>query len=145
MHLDKDTLSIEKRIERIKNYLNSLYFVNTPYIDISCQLFAVLRKLVRMGSYTKKIKAKERLSGFYYDVDFVSTFGLYCDAIFVDRVMQRWLLDLDANICERYAFSVYSAECWDEFHHFLDDIEENKPEDLDLFLGMVYPRLAISA
>ena len=46
LYFDKDELSYKDRIKRVTTFLLSDYFVNTPYIDISCQLFAVLRKLV---------------------------------------------------------------------------------------------------
>jgi hypothetical protein len=139
LHFDKDKLPYEDRIKRIKAFLVSDYFVNTPYIDISCQLFAVLRKLVRNGAYINKEKAKEKLSGLYYDVDFISTYGPYCDAMFVDRVMMSWLMDRDANIADRYSFLVFSADCWDEFHQHLDNIEKNISDEIELFLKLAYP------
>ncbi|MFQ5713874.1 MAG: hypothetical protein ACE5GU_07575 [Candidatus Scalinduaceae bacterium] len=139
LYFDEDKLSYEDRIKRIKVFLVSDYFVNTPYIDISCQLFAVLRKLVRNGAYTNKEKAKEKLAGLYYDVDFISTYGPYCDAMFVDRVMMTWLLDRDAKISNRYSFSVFSAERWDEFHQYLNNFDEKISEEVDLFLKFAYP------
>ena len=141
LYFDKDKLSYEDRIKRIKAFLVSDYFVNTPYIDISCQLFAVLRKLVRNGAYINKKKAKEKLSGLYYDVDFISTYGPYCDAMFVDRVMMTWLLDRNDNISNRYSFSVFSTERWDEFHKYLDSLDKNISEEVDLFLKCAYPNL----
>lgn len=143
-YFDRDTLSWEQRIERIKRYLASPYFVNTPFMDISCQVFAVLRKLVKRGGFTNKERAKERLSGLYYDVEFISTFGPYCDAMFVDRVMRTWVLDPETKICNRYSFTVYSAECWNDFHNFLDDVERSITEELKVCLKMVYPRLPIN-
>lgn len=139
LYFDEDKLSYEDRIKRIKAFLVSDYFVNTPYINISCQLFAVLRKLVRNGAYTNKEKAKEKLAGLYYDIDFVSIYGPYCDAMFVDRVMMTWLLDRDVNISNRYSFSVFSAERWDEFHQYLNNLDENISEEVDLFLKLAYP------
>lgn len=141
LYFDQDKLSYEDRIKRIKTFLVSDYFIYTPYIDISCQLFAVLRKLVRNGAYVNKEKAKEKLSGLYYDVDFISTYGPYCDAMFVDRVMMTWLLDRDADISKRYSFSVFSAETWDEFHRYLNSLDENISEEVDVFLKYAYPNL----
>jgi hypothetical protein len=140
-YINEGTLSYEDRAERIKAFLISDYFVNTPYIDISCQLFAILRKLVRNGAYTNKEKAKEKLAGLYYDVEFISTYGPYCDALFVDRVMLVWLQERDANISDRYSFSVFSAERWDDFHGYLSDLSDKISEEFKVFLNCAYPKM----
>lgn len=145
LYFDEETISFENRIERVKTFLRSDYFVNIPFIDISCQLFAVLRKLVRGGAHRNKEKAEEKLAGLYYDIDFISILGPYCDALFVDRAMRQWLMDKEANICERYHFTPFSPECWDDFHRCLDGIEANVSQILDLFLKMVYPRQTLLA
>jgi hypothetical protein len=142
LYFDEETISFENRVERLKTFLRSDYFVNTPYIDISCQLFAVLRKLVRGGAYRNREKAEGKLAGHYYDIDFVSIFGPYCDAVFADRIMRHWLMDNEANICEQYHFTAFSPESWEDFHRYLDNIESDVSEDLNLFLRMVYPRQA---
>lgn len=140
LYFDKDELSYKDRVERLKAFLVSDYFLKIPYIDISCQLFAVLRKLVRNGAYTNKKKSKEKLAGLYYDVEFISTYGPYCDAMFVDRVMLTWLLDRDANISDRYSFSVFSAERWNNFHNYLNSLEDNISEEVNMFLNCAYPK-----
>jgi hypothetical protein len=53
--------------------------------------------------------------------------------------MMSWLLDRDANIADRYSFSVFSADYWDEFHQYLDNIEKNISDEVELFLKLAYP------
>lgn len=145
LYFDEDTMSFEDRVERIKTFLRSDYFVDTPYIDISCQLFAVLRKLVRNGAYPNRKKAEEKLAGIYYDVDFISIFGPYCDALFMDRTMRQWVTDKDASITDRYHFTSFSPECWGDFGAYLDGVEAGVSQTLEAFLGMVYPKQELLA
>ena len=75
----------------------------------------------------------------YFDIDAISIYGPYSDAIFVDREMHRWLGDKEAQIIEKYSLNIFSVENWEEFHSYLDGIENNCSEDVKMFLPIVYP------
>ena len=139
MHRDNDTLNHEERLKRLGLFLYSESFRRIPFIDISCRLFAVLRKRVREGQFTNREKAKGKLSGLFCDVDAISIYGPYSDAIFIDRAMHQWLVQEEAQIIENYLFSIFSAENWGEFHSYLDEIERNCPEGVSMMMPIVYP------
>lgn len=139
MHRDSDKFSHEERLKRVGAFLYSESFRGIPNIDISCHLFAVLRKRVRDGQFSNREKAKGKLSGLFYDVDAISIYGPYSDAIFIDRAMHQWLEQGDVGIGNKYSFRMFSAENWDEFHAYLDEIERNCSEEIQGFLPIVYP------
>ena len=141
MNRDSETLSIEDLLERIWEFFNSRDFRTIPYIDISCRLYAILRKRVREGQFSNREKAKKTLSGFFYDVEAISVFGPYSDAIFIDRAMHQWLKQEGSEIVDQYSFRLFSAENWEEFFEYLDEIEENCPEEVRSMIPVVYPEL----
>jgi len=121
----------EARIRRAAGFLGSEHFRAAPYVDICSRLFAVLRKVARAG------RGSGGLAGLPYDFQAVTLFGPYTDAIFVDRELRRWLLDPEADLVVRYGLRVFSADVWDEFHAYLDEIESDAVE-LQPLLGTVY-------
>jgi len=139
MHRDNETLNDEKRVKRLRSFLYSESFRRIPFVDISCRLFAVLRKRVREGQFANRNKAKSKLSGLFYDVDAISIYGPYSDAIFIDRAMHQWLAQEEAQIIENYSFNIFSVDNWGEFHSYLDEIERKCPQEVNMFLPIVYP------
>jgi len=144
MHRDSDTLSYEERLKRLSLFLYSETFRSIPYIDISCRLFAILRKRVKEGQFSNKEKAKKKLSGLFYDVEAISIYGPYSDAIFIDRAMHQWLKQEGSELCDKYSFRIFSAQNWEEFHAYLDEIEKDCPEEVRNMLPIVYPYLYIT-
>lgn len=139
LYRDSHSMSIEERLRRIANFFGSSHFLEIPNIKISCGLFAILRKMVKNGSYTNPENAKRKLGGLFYDSECISVFGPYCDAIFIDRSMQQWCEDPDATLFGNYKTSLFSAHSWDEFHSYLDDVEAGFNEDILRGLKLVYP------
>ncbi len=140
LHYDSN-LEINLRLQRISEFLASDYFQNTPNVKVSCELFAVLRKMVKNGSFSNPEKAKNKLRGLFYDYECISVFGPYSDAIFIDRAMKVWCDDPDANGLEYFGTNTFSAQNWDEFHSYLDRVEEQSTEEIEKSLRLVYPHL----
>ncbi|MEW6715873.1 MAG: hypothetical protein AB1306_12415, partial [Nitrospirota bacterium] len=136
---DSETLSYEERMKRIGAFHYSDSFRSTPNIDISCRLYAVLRQRVRDGQFANREKAKEKLAGIFYDVDAISIYGPYSDAIFIDRSMHEWLKQEGSQIGDKYSFQIFSAKNWEEFYAYLDEIEKNCSEEIRSMLPVVYP------
>ncbi|MFZ1428112.1 MAG: hypothetical protein WAS21_15225 [Geminicoccaceae bacterium] len=126
----KDRFGGEEPFSKVREYFSSEYFRQTPYVDIGCQIYALLRARVRMGQFANQEDAVKRLSGFFFDVNALSIFGPYCDGIFVDREMDRWLSDQRLSIGSRYPFKVFSAENFSKFNAFLDDVEVGETEHI---------------
>jgi len=139
LHYDSNTMEIELRLQRVSEFLSSEYFANVPNVKVSCELFAVLRKMVKNGSYTNPENAKRKLAGLFYDSECISVFGPYCDAIFIDRAMKTWCDDPDAKGLSLYNTKTFSANDWDSFHAYLDLIEGNETEEITRSLKLVYP------
>ena len=89
-----------------------------------------------MGQFANKEEAVGRLGGFAYDVNAVSIFGPYCDGIFVDREIDRWLSDRRLSIGPRYGIRAFSAEDFGKFDEFLDQVEEGETEAVRLGVAM---------
>jgi hypothetical protein len=125
------------RMKRIMEFFSSMHFVKIPNIDISCQIFALMRKYVRSGRYQNKEKAKGKLAGIGYDIDAISLFAPYCEAIFIDREMEQWLKDPALDFRKHYTFRVFSVNSFENFLLYLSEIENNGP-NLDSYIQMVH-------
>ncbi len=134
--MDRST-DVNERFEQVEKYFSSEYFRQTPFLDIKCQLFAILRKKVRAGSYTNEEKAKKKLSGLYNDIDAISIFAPYCDAVFIDSEMSLWLKEPEMTINERYPFQVFSPKTWPAFHEFLDNVEAQQNNEIRRGINVV--------
>jgi hypothetical protein len=130
----------QKKMEICADYLRSEYFRQSPFVDIECQLYALLRARVRMGQFANKFEAKRRISGLFYDVDALSLYGPYCDAVFVDREMERWLSDSRLSVLNRYGFRVFSAANFETFDSYLNEIELGYASDIRDAVEMVEGR-----
>jgi hypothetical protein len=139
LRYDSKEIDFDNRLNRIFEFIASDYFVSIPNVQVSCGLFAVLRKKVKNGSFTNPERAKKKLAGLFYDSECISVFGPYCNAIFIDRAMMQWCNDPEARLLEEYNAGVFSAENWVEFHQYLDQIERDAPEEICKYLSMVYP------
>jgi len=141
LHCDSTIMEIEERLKRIVAFFSSSYFTSIPNIRVSCGIFAVLRKMVKGGAYTNASKARRKLAGLFYDSECISVFGPYSDAIFIDRAMKQWCEDSEAMLLEPYDTKVFSVANWEEFHSYLDQIEENYTDDVRKAINWVYPKV----
>jgi hypothetical protein len=139
LHYDSNVMEIELRLQRISRFFSSEYFANIPNVKVSCELFAVLRKMVKNGAYTNPDNAKRKLAGLFYDLECISVFGPYCDAIFIDRAMKAWCDDPDAGGLNSYDTKTFSANDWDSFHAYLDTIKGHETTEISQSLELVYP------
>lgn len=139
VRVDRDNLSINDRIERVKQFLSSKSFLSTPYVSESCKLFAVLRKLIRQGAFPNAKSAQEKLAGVYFDIAAISTFGPYCDSIFVDRAMHEWCADPEANVLSQFGTRLFSVKNWQDFTRYLDDLESSIDPMVKKCAEMAYP------
>jgi len=139
LHCDSTTMEIDERLKRIAAFFSSSYFTNIPNVRVSCELFAVLRKMVKNGAYTNVKKARQKLAGLFYDSECISVFGPYSDAIFIDRAMKKWCENPEAMLLGPHETKVFSVENWDEFNGYLDKIEENYTDDVREAINWVYP------
>ena len=133
-----EELPLEERKAKFFNFLQSPHFRSIPIVDIDCKLFALLRKKIRMGQYRKFYKNKDcehtdeiydfnkKFGGLLYDIQIVSSFSPYVDAIFVDNDMREWILDKKCNFENRFSFRSFSMNTIHDFNHWLNEIENQQ-------------------
>ena len=131
-------VAFNDRLGRVRRFLRSDFFSAIPYVDASCRVFASLRKAIRRGELRTFEKAERAMLGFGQDLEMVSVFAPYSDAVFLDRAMHRWITDKECDLPGRYGFRAFSVANWEEFHTFLDSVEQSRPEGHDRWLKAVY-------
>jgi hypothetical protein len=140
LYFDEDELDIRDRLHRISHFFNSKYYYEVPCEDISSGLFSALKQKVKSGHYINEEKAKERLSGIFYDVTFISTYAPYCDAMFIDNAMIDLINEIGFNMEEKYQTLFFSKKNWNAFIAYLSRIKEQKGKEIDWGLKLVHPQ-----
>lgn len=119
-------------------YLRSAHFAAVPHIAISVSLHAKLRQRVQQGLYRNLEKAKDTFLGFPHDAGFISVFGPYCDAMFVDNTMRQWLEEKDLHFVQQYGTRLFSKANVAEFVRWLKELEEAIPDDVRRVANEIY-------
>lgn len=127
------------KLKALAAFFASPHFLHTPYVYGSCAILATLRKHVRLGQFKNREKAVAALGGLSFDVEVVSVYAPYCDAVFLDRTMRRWVVDKDGNLPERYGFRAFSADTWDELDAFLDAVAASETDTHRSALEVINP------
>lgn len=111
------------RLKQILSFVRSEHFKYIPNIDISSSLWALLKEEVKNKQFpTKNIERKVR--GIAFDIEHLSIFAPYCEAIFTEKKMAGWLEKRKKCCAGNYAFEVFSAANCDDFKNYLDKIEK---------------------
>jgi hypothetical protein len=131
----------QEKLEIVADYFKSEHFAEVPYEWLSSCIFAVLRQKVKQGQYASPAKARRKLSGFFYDVQFVSAYLPYSDAMFIDSVLWEFLRDPRIDLSSKYKTRLFSRRNWEEFIDFLRNIEATKSEDVARALQLVHPKM----
>jgi len=131
-----DEQDITSKIELIKRFFASKHFANVPHHWISARMFAVLREQVRNGAYAKSGEAKRRLSGMFQDVNHISFYAPYVDAIIVDQPMSSIVSD---DLASRYGVRTFSLNNWGELLGWLRSLLEHMSVEHKAGLALAYP------
>jgi hypothetical protein len=133
----------EKTVEKaLDEFLNGPKFRSIPFVDISNTLYAKLRRDIQNQSASANHeKALDKFMGFSHDVHVISTYGPYCDAMFVDKQMGQWLNEKDVRFAKKYKTRLfpYSDDGLAELSRWLENIENAIPEDIKRIIRMAYP------
>jgi len=90
-------------------FFKSKHFAEVPSQQLSARLFSTFKKRVREGAYPNPEKAREKLSGFLFDVQHAATYVPYCDAFFTDRFMADLLNDRHVDAERTFGCKVFSV------------------------------------
>jgi hypothetical protein len=133
-----------KRMERdtariIPAFFQSQHFAEVPSQQLSARLFSTFKKRVREGAYPNRAKAREKLSGFLFDVQHAATYVPYCDAFFTDRFMADLLNDKHVDAEQTFGCKVFSVSRTTEFFGWLQDLKSRMTADHADGLRWAYP------
>lgn len=135
--------NISERLNKIISFLNSEYFSNIPYINISAGLWAIIKREIKEKRWLpahatnhKRIEAK--IQGINEDINHLTVFAPYCDAIFTEKTMARWLNEWCHHALGGYKLKVFSVSNWSDFDTYLDEIEKNVSQEMKEELEIVY-------
>jgi len=133
----------EKTSEKaLDEFLNGPKFRSIPFVDISNTLYAKLRRDVQNQNVSANYnKVLDKYMGFSNDVHFISTYGPYCDAMFVDKQMGRWLNEKDVHFAKKHKTRLfpYSNDGLDDLAQWLESIQNSIPEDIKQAIRLAYP------
>jgi hypothetical protein len=129
MHILGTDMPPEERLQACGDFFRSQNFKRAAFQLLRAKLYAVLKDMVKQGAYTNAEKAKQTLSGFFYDVDHIATYAPYCDAILIDRQMARFVSDDRVALEQTHGTRLFSRENWDEFTNWLNDLSATISEE----------------
>lgn len=128
----------EEHMKQVFSFFASEYFAETPYQWLSARMFATFKKMVRLGAFSNREKALERLSGFFYDVKHVAIYAPYCDAFIMDKSMANLVADPCVGLEDRFRVKVFSLNNWDQFFIWLDTLEKEMTKEHKAGLSVSY-------
>ncbi len=124
----------------IPSFFKSKHFAEVPFQQLSARLFSTFKKRVREGAYPNPDKAREKLSGFLFDVQHAATYVPYCDAFFTDRFMADLLGDKYVDAEQTFGCKVFSVSRTAEFFGWLEDVKSRMTADHADGLTWAYPK-----
>jgi hypothetical protein len=124
----------------IPSFFASKHFAEVPSQQLSARLFSTFKKRVREGAYPNPEKAREKLSGFLFDVQHAATYVPYCDAFFTDRFMADLLNDSHVDAERSFGCKVFSVSKIAEFFGWLEDVKSRMTADHADGLTWAYPK-----
>jgi hypothetical protein len=124
----------------IPSFLQSKHFAEVPSQQLSARLFSTFKKRVGEGAYPNPEKAREKLSGFLFDVQHAATYVPYCDAFFTDRFMADLLNDKHVDAERTFGCKVFSVSKTAEFFDWMGDLKSRMTADHADGLKWAYPK-----
>jgi len=114
---------VDQKLRKCVDFLMSEHFKQVPYQRLSALLFATMKAVVKGGAYSNRERAKQRLSGFYYDVKHIATYAPYVDGFIMDQPMADLVSKPSVALEQNYGTKVFSLNNWDELYEWLDTLE----------------------
>ena len=108
--------------EKTREYLKSETLGDVPFVKISCHLFAALARRAPQRKSPPKGHP-------FNDVDMLSAYLPYCDAMFIDREMHGLLDEKPLKSTLTYGARIFSLRSKQDFLDFLDQIESSAPAE----------------
>jgi hypothetical protein len=140
MHCLPETAPVEDRLRNCGDFLKSDHFKHVPCQLLPARMYALLKSMVKRGAHANVEKARDRLSGFYYDVHHIATYAPYCDAIIIDQPMAEFVSHPNVALEQTFGVKVFSLQNWDALLGWLEGLEATASEAHKRALDAIYPR-----
>jgi len=125
-------VSHEEQIGKLREFFTSDAMVQIPFLRIGAGMFAALAVKSSLQ------QAPDPNRGMVTDINVVSTYLPYCDAMVVDSECADLLADADRELNLGYRAEVFSNRSREELLHWLAGIEESIPSDHVDLVEQVY-------
>jgi hypothetical protein len=123
MYSMPDEMSPEERVQQCVSFLMSEHFCSVPTQWLTSHMWATLKAQVKAGSYQRRDRTLNRLSGVYFDIKHISTYAPYVDAFIMDKPMAELVSRPEVNLAARYNTRVFSLNNWDELIEWFDELQ----------------------
>jgi len=112
----------EEGMKKSIEYLTSENIKNISYVQISSMLFASLAREASLG------REKPPTKGMMNDIEVISCYAPYCDAMFIDNECRRLLNQGIAKLGYKLNTRIFSQDNKDDYLNYLDEIEKSVSE-----------------
>ncbi len=122
----------------VEDFFKSKFMSFVPFIDIQSRLWASIAMQTQSDKHPRNPKSSDG-----YDVDAVSYYAPYCDAMFLDEEFRGLASKGTVDVPGRYHVKLFSAKHRNEFMDYLEHIRQLSlvPEHIER-LALVYPEWA---
>ena len=123
-------------------FLRSQHFAEVPRVRLSARLFSAYKERLRLAKTPPdptSNKTREKLSGFFYDVQHAATYAPYCDAYFTDNAMAKLMKDSRVNVEADFGCKVFSVDSKDDFVAWLEALGSRMTAEHAEDLSWAYP------
>jgi hypothetical protein len=114
-----------------------------PTVQLSARLFGAYKERIRLAKTPPdptSNKTREKLSGFFYDIQHAATYAPYCDAYFTDNAMAKLMKDKRVNVEADFGCRVFSVDSKEDFVAWLEALESQMTPEHAKDLSWAYPK-----
>ena len=130
---------LPERIGRCIEFFQSPHFSEVPHQWLSSHMFATMKAMVKRGTFASCEEARKRLNGVFEDIQHISLYAPYCDAIVIDKFMADLVCRPTVGLQQRYRAEVFSLSNWDTLLAWLDRLETDISEGHRRGVAAAYP------
>jgi hypothetical protein len=123
-------------------FFKAHHFAEVPSVQLSARLFSAFKQSLRSRTIPDSTSktAREKLSGFFYDIRHAATYAPYCDGYFTDKAMAKLMKEQRVRVEQDFGCKVFSVESMDDFLGWLEDLKSRMTTEHADDLMWAYPQ-----